>query len=107
MYRAPEFSGFIFWRRNADKVAIVKLERAFEIVVQCRYIHDEFIQHPADKIIFRSLDFRGHPFAEWQCIEGRLLLFGNDGFFNGQSVLIEDLGDEYRWFQFLPVVAKL
>src|SRR3981189_2196308 len=94
VYRAAEFRGLVLRGGDSDKVAVIEFQGTFEIVVQRRYIHYEFVQHTADKIFFSGLYFRGDGIAERQCLEGGQRFIGEGDLFHRQYMLVEYFSDK-------------
>ena len=59
VYGTSKFCGFAFTGRYAYKIAVIKIQRAIQVTVECRYIHYKLIQQGRNKIFFGLLNFRG------------------------------------------------
>ncbi len=58
MGRRTKLCIFILRGRYTDEIFEIEFQRAFEIVIQCRYIHLEILQHPVNEIHFYPFHLR-------------------------------------------------
>src|SRR6185436_6184893 len=104
MNRGSKFSSLIFWSWNFNKVNKVKFKWAFQIIVQCSYVHYKFVKQPAYEICFHFPDFRSN-LGEVKYLEFRHNFFCQIYLFNWNFRL--QFSNEHRWFQFFTVFFEL